>query len=40
MFTERLDAGTSRLGLRAIQVSAPMTEENLAGLVAEVLGLR
>jgi hypothetical protein len=40
MFTERLDAETRRLGLRAIQVSAPMTEEDLAGQVSEALGLK
>jgi hypothetical protein len=40
MFTERLSAETRRLGLRAIQVSAPMTEEDLASRVTEALGLK
>jgi hypothetical protein len=40
MFTERLDAETRHLGLRASQVSTPMTEEDLAGQVTEALGLK
>jgi hypothetical protein len=40
MFTDRLRAETRRLALRAIEVSARMTEEDLAGQVTEALGLK
>ena len=40
MFTERLGAETRRLGLNAVQVSAPMTEDDLAAQVTETLGLK
>jgi hypothetical protein len=39
MFTERLGAEATRLGLRVIGVGGPMTEDDLAGRVAGALGL-
>jgi hypothetical protein len=39
MFTERLGAEATRLGLRVIEVGGPMTEDDLAGRVAGALGL-
>ena len=39
MFTERLGEAARRLELQVIEVSAPMTEENLARRVTEALGL-
>jgi len=39
MFTDRLAAQTGRLGLRAIRVDAPMTEDDLTGRVAAALGV-
>ncbi|WP_129843702.1 hypothetical protein [Streptomyces sp. RFCAC02] len=39
MFTDRLAAGTGRLGLRSIEVDAPLSEDGLTGRVARALGL-
>jgi 2-phosphoglycerate kinase len=39
LFTERLREQTRRFGLRAISVDTTMTRDELAGLVAEALGL-
>jgi hypothetical protein len=39
MFTDRLREETGRLGLPVIDVAATMTEEDLAGRVAETFGL-
>jgi len=39
MFTERLDEETKRLDLPAIQVDTAMTEDDLAGRVAQAFGL-
>jgi hypothetical protein len=39
LFTERLREQTRRLGLRAIPVEVAMTRDELAGQVAEALGL-
>jgi hypothetical protein len=39
MFTERVRAEASDLGLRVIEVDITMTEEELAGRVSEAFGL-
>lgn len=39
LFTERLRAETSRLGLPTIEVDATMTEDALAAAVAKAFGL-
>jgi hypothetical protein len=39
LFTERLGVEARRLDLRVIEVGGPMTEDDLAGRVAEALGL-
>jgi len=39
MFTGRLGGEAARLGLRVIEVDTPMTEDDLAGRVAEAFGL-
>jgi len=38
MFTDRLRQETKRLGLRAIEVDAALTEDDLADQVARALG--
>ena len=38
MFTDRLRRETKRLGLRAIEVDAPLTEEDLAAQVTSAFG--
>ena len=39
MFTDRLGAETQRLGLHVIEIDTTMTEDDLAGRVAEAFGL-